>query len=46
MNAAENRAVVRCLMEEALGRGDVGLISEMVSAAYVGHLQIGDHYGP
>lgn len=46
MNAAEKKAVVRCLMEEALGRGDVGLIPELVAAAHVGHLPIGDHYGP
>jgi hypothetical protein len=41
-----NRAVVRQLVEAALGRGEVDLLPELISPKYVGHLPIGDHYGP
>jgi len=43
---AENREVVRRLMEEVLARGDIRLIPEFVAADYVAHLESGDHYGP
>jgi predicted ester cyclase len=45
-NQVRNLAVVRQLLEAALGRGDVGLLPELVAPDYVGHLPIGDHYGP
>lgn len=43
---ARNLAVVRLLLEAALGQGDVGLLPELIAPDYVGHLPIGDHYGP
>jgi steroid delta-isomerase-like uncharacterized protein len=46
MTAAANKALVRCLMTEVLGQGRLELISLVVAADYVGHLPIGDHYGP
>jgi predicted ester cyclase len=46
MTAIGNKEIVRRLMEEALGRGDVRLIPALVAAEYVGHFSIGDHYGP
>ena len=46
MPASENKEVVRCLVEEVLGRGHVELIPALVAADHVGHLAIGDHYGP
>jgi predicted ester cyclase len=44
--AAENKEVVRRLMEEVLGQGRVKLLPDLVAAEYVGHLPTGDHYGP
>ena len=41
-----NMEVVRRLMEEALGQGHVKVLAELVDGGYVGHLPIGDHYGP
>jgi steroid delta-isomerase-like uncharacterized protein len=43
---ARNTAVVRRLMEEVWGRGQLHLIAELVAVDYVGHFAIGDHYGP
>ncbi len=45
-NQARNLEVVRQLLEAALGRGDLGLLPELIAPNYVGHLPIGDHYGP
>jgi len=39
-------AAVRLLLESALGRGEVKLLPELIDPLYVGHLPIGDHYGP
>ena len=44
--AAENKEIVRRLMEEVLGGGHLTLLPELVAAEYVGHFAIGDHYGP
>jgi predicted ester cyclase len=33
-------------MEEVWGIGDLSLLPELVANDYVGHLPIGDHYGP
>lgn len=41
-----NAAVVRRLVEEVWGRDRSELIPALVADAYVGHLAIGDHYGP
>lgn len=41
-----NAAIVRSLMEEVLGAGRLPLLPELVAPGYVGHLAIGDHYGP
>jgi predicted ester cyclase len=41
-----NLAVVRQLVEAALGRGEVDELPRLVSPDYIGHLPIGDHYGP
>jgi steroid delta-isomerase-like uncharacterized protein len=41
-----NTSVVRRLMEDVWGRGQLQLLPTLVSEDYVGHLQIGDHYGP
>lgn len=41
-----NAAIVRVLMEEVLGAGRMLLLSELVAPDYVGHLAIGDHFGP
>lgn len=41
-----NAAIVRRLMEEVWGRGRSELVAALVADAYVGHLAIGDHYGP
>ncbi len=46
MTASENKEIVRRLVEEVLGRGRVELIPALVAADHVGHLPIGDHYGP
>jgi len=43
---AENKAVVRRLLEEVLGRGQLKLLPALVAPDYVGHLAMGDHYGP
>src|SRR3954453_10271784 len=42
----DNLRVVRRLMEEVWAIGDLSLLSELVATDYVGHLSIGDHYGP
>lgn len=41
-----NLAVVRRLLEEGFGQGLVHRLPNQVAAEYVGHLAIGDHYGP
>ena len=46
VTAAANKALVRCLVEEVLGQGRLELIPLLVAADHVGHLPIGDHYGP
>jgi predicted ester cyclase len=46
MTVFQNMEVVRCLMEAAWGRGEVRVIPILVDPDYVGHLPIGDHYGP
>ena len=46
MAASKNKETVRRLVEEVLGRGRVELIPALVAADHVGHLAIGDHYGP
>ncbi|MFL5759750.1 MAG: ester cyclase [Thermomicrobiales bacterium] len=43
---SDNLRVVRRLMEEVWGIGDLSLLPELVANDYVGHLPIGDHYGP
>jgi predicted ester cyclase len=42
----DNLGVVRRLMEEVWGIGDLSLLPALVANDYVGHLPIGDHYGP
>jgi predicted ester cyclase len=42
----DNLRVVRRLMEEVWATGDLNLLPELVANDYVGHLPIGDHYGP
>ena len=44
--ATQNACTVRRLVEEVWGRGDLALLPSLMSDAYVGHLPIGDHYGP
>ena len=46
VTAAANRVLVRRLVEEVLGGGRLELIPLLVAADHVGHLPIGDHYGP
>lgn len=41
-----NLAVVRRLMEEGFGEGDVQWLPSVTTDDYVGHLTQGDHYGP
>ncbi len=41
-----NAATVRRLMEEIWGQGRWELVSDLISATYVGHFAAGDHYGP
>jgi predicted ester cyclase len=41
-----NATVVRVLMEDVLGAGRMLRLPELVAPGYVGHLAIGDHYGP
>ena len=41
-----NCSIVRTFMENAWGQGDLSLLTDLVSADFVGHLPIGDHYGP
>src|SRR5687768_2768919 len=43
---AANKELVRCLIEDVLGQGRIELIPALVAADHVGHLPIGDHYGP
>jgi len=42
----DNLRVVRRLMKEVWATGDLNLLPELVANDYVGHLPIGDHYGP
>ena len=46
MDSLENMEIVRRLMEEVLGQGHLALLPDLVADSYVGHLAIGDHYGP
>jgi hypothetical protein len=41
-----NLTVVRTLMEDVLHGGRMTLLPTLVAPEYVGHLPIGDHYGP
>jgi predicted ester cyclase len=41
-----NMAVVRRLLEEGFGQGMVKGLPNQIAADYVGHLAIGDHFGP
>jgi hypothetical protein len=41
-----NAKVVRTLMEEVLHAGRMHLLPELIAPEYIGHLPIGDHYGP
>jgi hypothetical protein len=41
-----NLAVVRLLMVCVLGAGRMALLPTLIAPEYVGHLPIGDHYGP
>ena len=41
-----NLDIVRRLMDEVWAAGRLQLIPELVADDYVGHLPIGDHYGP
>lgn len=41
-----NMAVVRRLLEEGFGQGLVRWLPNQIAENYVGHLAIGDHYGP
>jgi steroid delta-isomerase-like uncharacterized protein len=41
-----NKAVVRRLMEDVLGRGCLIRLRALVAPDYVGHFATGDHYGP
>jgi steroid delta-isomerase-like uncharacterized protein len=45
-NLSLNKAVVRRLMNDVWGRGELQLIPGLVSDDYVGHFPTGDHYGP
>jgi len=40
-----NKQVVRAFTEEVLGRGKDHLLPTLISADYVLHLSLGDHYG-
>jgi predicted ester cyclase len=42
----DNVGIVRRLLENVWGRGEYWLLPEIIAAEYVGHLPIGDHYGP
>jgi predicted ester cyclase len=46
MSAWENKEIVRRLMEDVLGEGRLKLLPGLIATDYVGHLAIGDHYGP
>jgi predicted ester cyclase len=41
-----NKAIVRRLVEEVIGRGRVEVLSEILTPHYVAHLAFGDHFGP
>ncbi len=41
-----NLAVVRRLLEDGFGQGLVQWLPNQIAENYVGHLAIGDHYGP
>jgi hypothetical protein len=41
-----NIEVVRRLLTECLGKGLVRHLPDLITDEYVGHLPIGDHYGP
>ena len=38
--------VVRQLLVQGYGQGNVKILPSLIAADYVGHLSIGDHYGP
>jgi hypothetical protein len=41
-----NLDVVRRLMDEVWNGGNLALLPQLIADSYVGHLPIGDHYGP
>jgi hypothetical protein len=41
-----NMRVVRRLMEEGYGLGAMAVLQHLIAPEYVGHLGIGEHYGP
>jgi predicted ester cyclase len=43
---ATNLAIVRKLLEQGYGQGNVKILPGLIATNYVGHLSIGDHYGP
>lgn len=45
-NPRKNGEIVRKLVEEVLGQGRLDLLPDLVSEDYIGHLAIGDLYGP
>ena len=45
-SAQGNMEVVRRLMQDVFGQGRFELLDDLVAEDYVGHLSIGDHYGP
>lgn len=46
MDSSVNKEIVRRLVEEVLGQGRLELLPDLVAADYIGHLAMGDHYGP
>ncbi len=42
----DNVNVVRRLLEDGYGQGNTRILPALVAADFVGHLAIGDHYGP
>jgi predicted ester cyclase len=41
----QNKAIVRGLVEEVIGRGRFDLLPDLLAPNYVAHLPIGDHFG-
>ncbi len=41
-----NMVLVRRLLVEGYGDGDVSILPDLVAPGFVGHLAIGEHYGP